>query len=152
MDGAGLDGETLVGEDLGLGEVHDGNVVLAINVELFDEATSVIGVGTDDDQGTTQIAPETGDYEGFGRFRGGGGGGRVRRRRGPRRACTRARQRVGPSVRKGPMLLHSHATHAKMRPSAERGTLRASHFLGWRLSLSAAGRQRSPGAERLRED
>ncbi len=74
VDGAGLDGEALVGEHLGLGEVHNGDVVVAVDVELFDKATSVIGVGTDDDQGTAQVAPEAGDDEGLCRFRGGGGG------------------------------------------------------------------------------
>ena len=71
VDGPCLDGQALVGQELGLGELVDRGVVAAVGLELADEAASVVGMRRDDDDGACPAMPERGEDVGLGRLDGG---------------------------------------------------------------------------------
>ena len=71
VDGPCLDGQALVGQELGLGELVDRGVVAAVGLELADEAASVVGMRRDDDDGACPAMPERGEDVGLGWLDGG---------------------------------------------------------------------------------
>jgi hypothetical protein len=72
VDGAGLDGEALVGEDFGFGEVVDGGVVACVGLDEFDEAARVFRVWAEDDDRPSPLFAEGTEDEGLRGLREGG--------------------------------------------------------------------------------